>query len=184
MTSNFDLTYDVDLGFSRLNIEIAVTQKWAVWLTWMKGMWVGYDVGCTMGLTLGHGAWQIDRPSNGSMWNSYSFQPVGHWMGYFFIDLGAKGCCRSLNALFVILPINFDFVCDENNVFVREENINSVVIMLSSPGNASLNEYFPKCRDNWLGGIHSNKNLSHWIIMKILSLYLFLYRFLWGADVC
>ena len=35
----------------------------------MKGMWVGYDVGCTMGLTLGHGAWQIDRPSNGSMWN-------------------------------------------------------------------------------------------------------------------
>ena len=31
----------------------------------MKGMWVGYDVGCTMGLTLGHGAWQIDWPSNG-----------------------------------------------------------------------------------------------------------------------
>ena len=29
--------------------------------------------GCTMGLTLGHGAWQIDQPSNGSMWNSYSF---------------------------------------------------------------------------------------------------------------
>ena len=31
----------------------------------MKGMWVGYDVGRTMGLTLGHSAWQIDRPSNG-----------------------------------------------------------------------------------------------------------------------
>ena len=48
----------------------------------MKGMWVGYDVGCTVGLTLGHGAWQINRPSNGSMWNSYSFQPVGQWMSY------------------------------------------------------------------------------------------------------
>ena len=40
----------------------------------MKGMWVGYAVGCTMGLTLGHAAWQIDRQSNGSMWNFYSFQ--------------------------------------------------------------------------------------------------------------
>ena len=66
----------------------------------MKGMWVGYGVGCTMRLTLGHGAWQIDQPSNGSMWNSYSFQPVGQWMGYSFTDLGAEGCCRSLNALF------------------------------------------------------------------------------------
>ena len=66
----------------------------------MKGMWVGYDVGCTIGLTLGHGAWQIDQPSNGSMWNSYSFQPVGQWMGYSFTDLGAEGWCRSLNALF------------------------------------------------------------------------------------
>ena len=65
----------------------------------MKGMWVGYDVGCTMGLTCGHGAWQIDRQSNGSMWNSYSFQPVGQWMSYSFTDLGAEGCCRSLNAL-------------------------------------------------------------------------------------
>ena len=56
----------------------------------MKWVWVGYDVGCTMGLTLGHGAWQIDRPSNGSVWNSYSFQPVGQWMGYSFTDLGAE----------------------------------------------------------------------------------------------
>ena len=65
----------------------------------MKGLSVRYDVGCTMGLTLGHGAWQIDRPSNGSMWNSYSFQPVGQGMGYSFSDLVAEGCCRSLNAL-------------------------------------------------------------------------------------
>ena len=48
----------------------------------MKGMWVGYDVGCTMGMTLGHCAWQIDRPSNGSMWNSYSFQHVAKCMSY------------------------------------------------------------------------------------------------------
>ena len=72
----------------------------------MKGMWVGYDVGCTMGLTCGHGAWQIDRQSSGSMWNSYSFQPVGQWMSYSFTDLGAEGCCRSLNAL-LRLSTNF-----------------------------------------------------------------------------
>ena len=45
-------------------------------------------------------AWQIDRPSNWSMWNSYSFQPVALWMGCSFTDLGAEGCCCSLNALF------------------------------------------------------------------------------------
>ena len=75
----------------------------------MKGMWVGYNVGCTMGLTLGHGhghgACQIDRPSNGSMWNFYSFKPVGQWMGYSFTDLGAEGCCRSLNALGFFLAV-------------------------------------------------------------------------------
>ena len=74
-----------------------------------KGMWVGYDVGCTVGLTLGHGAWQIDRPSNGSMWNSYNFQPVAQWMGYLFTDLGAEGCCHSLNILFVhVLRYQFE----------------------------------------------------------------------------
>ena len=60
-----------------------------------------------MGLTLGHGAWQIDQPSNGSMWNSYSFQPVVQWMGYSFTDLGAEGCCRSLNALFLMKIYEF-----------------------------------------------------------------------------
>ena len=54
-----------------------------------------------MGLLLGHGAWQIDLPSDGSMWNSCSFQPIGPWIGYSFTDLGAEGCCRSLNALFI-----------------------------------------------------------------------------------
>ena len=73
-------------------------------------MWVGYGVGCTMRLTLGHGAWQIDQPSNGSMWNSYSFQPVGQWMGYSFTDLGAEGCCRSLNALLFVAIFRDDKV--------------------------------------------------------------------------
>ena len=99
VTFNFDLNHDLDLGFSRKNMEIAVTQQWEVWLTWNERGVSWIDVGCRIGLTLGHGAWQIDRPSNGSMWNSYSFQPVGQWMGYSFTDLGAEGCCRSLNAL-------------------------------------------------------------------------------------
>ena len=42
---------------------------------------------------------KIGQVMNGSMWNSYSFQPIGPWMGYSFTDLGAEGCCRSLNAL-------------------------------------------------------------------------------------
>ena len=67
----------------------------------MKEMWVGYNVGCTMGLLLGHSAWQIDRPSNGLVWNSYSFQPIGPWMGYLFTDLGAEWWCGTLNALFL-----------------------------------------------------------------------------------
>ena len=65
--------------------------------------WKRYELDtmlCTMGLFLGHSAWQKDRPSNGSMWNSYSFQPIGPWMGYSFTDLEAEGCCHSLNALF------------------------------------------------------------------------------------
>ena len=34
VASNFDLIHDLDLRFSRLNIEIAVTQQWEVSLTW------------------------------------------------------------------------------------------------------------------------------------------------------
>ena len=32
-----------------------------------------------MGLIKGHGVWQIDQPTNGSMWNSYNFQHVVPW---------------------------------------------------------------------------------------------------------
>ena len=87
-------------------MEIAVTQQWEVWLTWNERnvSWIW----CWMhsGIDFGHGAWQIDQPSNGSLWNSYSFQPVDiqFWMDSFhlFTDLGAEGCCRSLNALFTM----------------------------------------------------------------------------------
>ena len=58
-------------------------------------------LGRTMSLLLGQSACQMHWPSNGLMWNYYSFQPVGPWMGCPFTDLGAEGCCRPLNALFV-----------------------------------------------------------------------------------
>ena len=93
----------------------------------MKGMWVGYDVGCTMGLTCGHGAWQIDRQSSGSMWNSYSFQPVGQWMSYSFTDLGAEGCCCSLNALlqiYTILALVTIFVSYDKSPLISTGNSN------------------------------------------------------------
>ena len=32
-----------------------------------------------------------------------SFQPVDQLMDYLFTDLGAEGCCRSLNALLVYI---------------------------------------------------------------------------------
>ena len=69
----------IDLEWKRCELDTMLDVQWAC--------------------SLGHSAWQKDRPSNGSMWNSYSFQPIGSWMGYSFTDLGAEGCCRSLNAL-------------------------------------------------------------------------------------
>ena len=99
LTSPLTLTLDFQNGI----LKLLYLRNWRVDSLGMKGMWVGYDFGCTMGLTLGHGAWQIDRPSNGSVWNSYSFQPLAQWMGYSFTDLGAEGCCRSLIALFIVL---------------------------------------------------------------------------------
>ena len=37
----------------------------------------------------------------------YSFQPVAQWMDYSFPDLGAEGCCRSLNALLTMFPSSY-----------------------------------------------------------------------------
>ena len=95
VTLNFDLTHDLDLGFARPICEIAVSQDWEARLTWnerdVNWIWCWMHNGIDLG--------PIHRPINGSIWNSYSFQPVGQLMGYSFTDLGAEGCCRSLNAL-------------------------------------------------------------------------------------
>ena len=85
VTFNFDLIHDLDLGFQSKILKLLYLKNGRVDSLGLKGMSVGYDVGCT--LTLGHNAWQIDRLSNGSVWNSYCFQPVGPWMGYSFTDL-------------------------------------------------------------------------------------------------
>ena len=91
VTLKFDLTHDLDLEFSASNFEIAVSQEWEGRSSWnerdmswwgviptlwpwamtltLKEMWVGYFVRCTVGLLLGHSAWQIHWPSNGLMWN-------------------------------------------------------------------------------------------------------------------
>ena len=97
---DFDPSHDPDLEFSRSNFEEPYFRNGKVHWLRMKEMWIVYNVACIMGLLLGYSAWQIGRPSNGSMWKSNNFQPVGPWMGYSFTDLGAEGCSRSLNALF------------------------------------------------------------------------------------
>ena len=110
-------------------------------------------MGCTMGLTLGYGAWQIDRPSNGSMWDSYSFQPVGQWMVYSFTDLGAEGCCRSLNALLILN--SYALKLTQNHLyFIKENNYRSG----SNWPNSQIPEYscsiYPKM-------LHSEQNYAH-----------------------
>ena len=49
-TSNFHLIHDLDLGFSRSNFEIVISQEWEGWLPWneraSKGSWL--DIGRTM----------------------------------------------------------------------------------------------------------------------------------------
>ena len=136
VTFNVHLFHDLDLGFSRSNLKKSYLRNGMADWHGTKGMWVDrmldshcdfklwphpwpwpwifkvkYWNWCNLGMggsthLKWKGAWQIDQPSNGSMWNSYSFQPVGQWMGYSFTDLGAEGCCRSLNALFCNLLHN------------------------------------------------------------------------------
>ena len=101
VTLTFDLTHDLNLWLTRSNFWWPYFRNGEVDWLGMKEMWVGYNVGCTVGLLLGHSAQQIHWPSNGSVWNSDSFQPVVPWMGYSFTDLGAEGCCRSVNTLLI-----------------------------------------------------------------------------------
>ena len=103
VTLNFDLTHDLDLGFPRSNFDSHILRMGrSIDLEWKRCDWDTMLDAQWASSFLGHSAWQIQWPSNGSMCNSYSFQPVGPWMGYSFTDLGAEGCCRSLNTLFKI----------------------------------------------------------------------------------
>ena len=71
------------------------------------GMWVGYDVGCTLGLTLGHGAWQIDLQVNLKL-----FQFPTCWLmnGLFVHWSRGWGCCRSAMKISFIFQIMFIFL--------------------------------------------------------------------------
>ena len=121
----------------------------------MKEMQVGYNVGCTMGLLMGHNAWQIHWPSNGSMWNCFSFQPVGPWMGCPFTDLGAEGCCHSLNA-FLLFPCTWRIqgwgqfrFCNSNSnsgkteIYNSNSNSNSVASNSNSNSNSNSRSAIP-----------------------------------------
>ena len=108
VTFNFDLTHDLDLGL--LNFWSPYFRNGMVDWHGMREMWVWYNVGHTMGFLLGHSAWQKHWPSNGSMWNCYSFQPVSPWMGCPLTDLGAEECCHSPNALLQLIYNRYVFL--------------------------------------------------------------------------
>ena len=60
-TSNFYLTHDLDVVFSRSNFwQPYFRNGKADWLG-MKELWVEYNVGWTMGFLLAQSAWQIDQ---------------------------------------------------------------------------------------------------------------------------
>ena len=100
----------------------------------MKEMWVGYNVVCTMGLFLGHSAWQKDRPSNGSMWNS------------------------SLNALFYFVTIIMKFsgviTIDRSDVHATGQGQGSMVKVTEVKKNLSyferLGTITPVVSNSWL----------------------------------
>ena len=88
----------------KVKFLIAIFYEWEGRLTWNQRDVSWLQCWIHNGLVLGPQCMAKNPPSNGSMWNSYSFQPVGPWMGYSFTDLGAEGCCRSLNVLFTMFP--------------------------------------------------------------------------------
>ena len=45
MTLNFDLTHDLDPGFSRSNFEKVMSQEWDARLTWNERVVSGLNVG-------------------------------------------------------------------------------------------------------------------------------------------
>ena len=92
VTLNFYLTHDLDLGFSR----------------WIFN---GHILGMGRSIDMGWKRCELDTMLDAQLTSSWptvhgkqiSFQSVGPWMSYSFTDLGAEGCCRSLNALLYIL---------------------------------------------------------------------------------
>ena len=70
VTLSFYLTHDLDFGFSMSNFWWPYFRNGKVNWLGMKEIWVGYNVGCTVGFLLAHSAWQIDQfptcwPMNG-----------------------------------------------------------------------------------------------------------------------
>ena len=72
----------IDLEWSRHKLDTMMDAQWACSWATVHGKYIG----------------QV-------MWNCYSFQPVGPCMDCPFSDLGAEGCCRSLNALLTIIVV-------------------------------------------------------------------------------
>ena len=97
---------------------------WEGWLTWnerdVSYMWCWMHNGIDMGR-----AWQIHRPNNGSMWNSYSFSLLPNES---FTDLGAEGCCRTLNTLLKLLSAHFSRLLFQfSTVIFRFDNLTLVL---------------------------------------------------------
>ena len=70
----------IDLEWKRCELDTILYAQWACSWATVHGKKIGQVIG---------------------LCETYSFQPIGPWMGYSFTDLGAEGCCCSLNALFL-----------------------------------------------------------------------------------
>ena len=62
--------YDLDLGFSRSNFEIAVSQEWEARLTWKKGMWVDRMLNSHCDIELWPHPWPWPWIFKVNFWNS------------------------------------------------------------------------------------------------------------------
>ena len=54
--------------------------------------------------------WMYNGLPLGPQWQIDQFPTCWPIMGYSFTDLGAEGCCRSLNALFCLQTLNFVYL--------------------------------------------------------------------------
>ena len=103
----YSCAHDLEVGFSRSNFNSHILgMGGSIDLEWKRGE-LDTMLGAHWACSWAHSAWQIHWPSKGSMWNCYSFQLVGPWMGYSLTDRGAEVCCRSLNDLLLLARIGF-----------------------------------------------------------------------------